>query len=47
MALHPAGDVAVNMMTEGRGFSNAKAKHELDWKPIYPSWREDFKKGLM
>jgi hypothetical protein len=30
------------MMTEGRGFSNAKAKRELGWKPRYPSWRQGF-----
>jgi nucleoside-diphosphate-sugar epimerase len=37
-----AGDVAVTMMTEGRGFSNAKAKRELGWAPRYPSWRQGF-----
>jgi nucleoside-diphosphate-sugar epimerase len=37
-----AGDVAVTMMTEGRGFSNAKAKRELGWTPRYPSWRQGF-----
>jgi nucleoside-diphosphate-sugar epimerase len=41
-----AGDVAVIMMTEGRGFSNAKAKRELGWKLRYPSWRKGFKEGL-
>jgi nucleoside-diphosphate-sugar epimerase len=41
-----AGDVAVTMMTEGRGSSNAKAKRELDWTPIWPSWREGFRRGL-
>ncbi|MFF1632264.1 NAD-dependent epimerase/dehydratase family protein [Leifsonia sp. NPDC058248] len=41
-----AGDVAVIMMTEGRGFSNAKAKRELGWQPRYPSWREGFRDGL-
>jgi hypothetical protein len=41
-----AGDVAVTMMTEGRGFSNAKAKRELVWEPHYPSWRRGFKEGL-
>jgi nucleoside-diphosphate-sugar epimerase len=41
-----AGDVVVTMMTEGRGFSNAKAKRELGWKPCYPSWRQGFKEGL-
>ena len=41
-----AGDVAVTMMTEGRGSSNAKAKRELDWNPIWPSWRDGFAHGL-
>jgi nucleoside-diphosphate-sugar epimerase len=41
-----AGEPAVIMMTEGRGFSNAKAKKELGWQPRYPSWRQGFKEGL-
>src|SRR5215213_278574 len=41
-----AGEVAVTMMTEGRGFSNAKAKRELGWELRYPSWRKGFKEGL-
>lgn len=41
-----AGDVAVTIMTEGRGFSNAKAKRELGWELRYPSWRRGFKEGL-
>ena len=41
-----AGDVAVGMMTEGRGFSNAKAKRELGWQLRYPSWRLGFEEGL-
>lgn len=41
-----AGEVAVTMMTEGRGFSNAKARRELGWAPRYPSWRTGFKDGL-
>jgi nucleoside-diphosphate-sugar epimerase len=41
-----AGDVAVAMMTEGRGSSNAKAKRELGWQPIWPSWRDGFRGGL-
>jgi nucleoside-diphosphate-sugar epimerase len=41
-----AGDVAVTMMTEGRGFSNAKAKRELGWVLRYPSWRQGFKEEL-
>ncbi|HEX6540984.1 MAG TPA: NAD(P)-dependent oxidoreductase [Ktedonobacterales bacterium] len=42
-----AGKVAVTMMTEGRGFSNAKAKRELGWELRYPSWRKGFKGGLV
>ena len=41
-----AGDVAVAMMTEGRGSSNEKAKRELGWQPIWPSWRDGFRHGL-
>ena len=41
-----AGEVVVTMMTEGRGFSNAKARRELGWEPRYPSWRQGFKEGL-
>ncbi len=42
-----AGEVAVTMMTEGRGFSNAKARRELGWELRYPSWRQGFKDGLV
>jgi nucleoside-diphosphate-sugar epimerase len=41
-----AGEAAVTMMTEGRGFSNAKAKRELGWELRYPSWRHGFAEGL-
>ncbi|MGI5171698.1 NAD-dependent epimerase/dehydratase family protein [Spirillospora sp. CA-253888] len=41
-----AGEVAVIMMTEGRGFSNAKARRELGWEPRYPSWRQGFQEEL-
>jgi nucleoside-diphosphate-sugar epimerase len=41
-----AGEVAVAMMTEGRGFSNAKAKRELGWELRYPSWRQGFRREL-
>ncbi|HEV8281313.1 MAG TPA: NAD(P)-dependent oxidoreductase [Candidatus Limnocylindrales bacterium] len=41
-----AGELAVTMMTEGRGSSNAKAKRELGWQPIWPSWRDGFRRGL-
>lgn len=41
-----AGEVAVTMMTEGRGFSNAKARRELGWEPRHPSWRQGFREAL-
>jgi nucleoside-diphosphate-sugar epimerase len=41
-----AGQVAVVMMTEARGFSNSKAKRELGWQLRYPSWRQGFKAEL-
>jgi nucleoside-diphosphate-sugar epimerase len=40
-----AGEVAVTVMTGGRGFSNAKAKRELGWQLRYPSWRLGFQEG--
>jgi nucleoside-diphosphate-sugar epimerase len=42
-----AGEMVAGMMTEGRGFSNAKAKRELGWELRYPSWRQGFKEGLV
>jgi nucleoside-diphosphate-sugar epimerase len=41
-----AGEMAVGVMTEGRGFSNAKAKRQLGWELRYPSWRQGFKVEL-
>ncbi len=41
-----AGELAVTIMTEGRGFCNARARRELGWEPHYPSWRQGFKEGL-
>ncbi len=41
-----AGAVAVAMMTEGRGFTNAKAKQDLGWELRYPSWQVGFKEEL-
>jgi nucleoside-diphosphate-sugar epimerase len=40
------GEMMVGMMTEGRGFSNAKARRELGWEPRYPSWRQGFREDL-
>jgi len=41
-----AGDMAVSLMTESRGFSNAKARRELGWELRYPSWRQGFREEL-
>jgi nucleoside-diphosphate-sugar epimerase len=41
-----AGELAVLVMTELRGSSNAKAKREFVWQPSYPSWRDGFRRGL-
>jgi len=41
-----AGEMAVGMLTEGRGFSNAKAKRELGWELRHPSWRQSFQAEL-
>jgi nucleoside-diphosphate-sugar epimerase len=40
------GDGGVSMMTKVRGGSNAKAKRDFEWQPIYPSWRRGFIEGL-
>ena len=37
-----AGDHVVTLMTQARAGSNAKAKKELGWRPVYSSWREGF-----
>ena len=42
-----AGDAAVSMMTQIRGADNAKAKRELGWTPIWATWREGFRRGLV
>jgi nucleoside-diphosphate-sugar epimerase len=42
-----AGEVGVSLMTQVRGSSNAKAKRELDWQPVWPSWRQGFRAGLV
>ncbi len=40
------GEMAVTLMTQVRGASNAKAKRELGWQPEHPSWREGFPAAL-
>ena len=46
LAKFAIGDGGVSMMTEIRGGSNEKAKRELGWRPVYPSWRRGFVEGL-
>jgi nucleoside-diphosphate-sugar epimerase len=41
-----AGKAGVAMMTQIRGCSNAKAKRELNWTLVYPSWRVGFVDAL-
>ncbi|MGH2809194.1 MAG: NAD-dependent epimerase/dehydratase family protein [Actinomycetota bacterium] len=41
-----AGEVVVRWMTEGRGASNAKAGRELEWHPVWRSWRDGFRHTL-
>jgi nucleoside-diphosphate-sugar epimerase len=41
-----AGAIGVRMMTEQRGSSNARAKRLLDWRPVYPTWRDGFRSLL-
>ena len=41
-----AGRFGIYFMTEQRGASNKKAKQQLGWRPIYPSWREGFRAEL-
>ena len=40
------GAHGVSMMTAVRGSSNEKAKWELGWTLVYPSWRQGFRAGL-
>jgi 2-alkyl-3-oxoalkanoate reductase len=40
------GEHGVIMMTQVRGASNAKAKRELGWHPIWATWRDGFREGL-
>ncbi|OGI64333.1 MAG: hypothetical protein A2W18_07645 [Candidatus Muproteobacteria bacterium RBG_16_60_9] len=42
LAREKLGDMLVYIMNEQRGASNAKAKRELNWEPLVPSWRAGF-----
>jgi nucleoside-diphosphate-sugar epimerase len=40
------GEVGVSLLTQVRGASNAKARHELGWQPRWSTWRDGFRHGL-
>ncbi len=40
------GEQGIAMMTEMRGSSNERAKRELGWQLLFPSWRQGFVDGL-
>lgn len=40
-----AGEIGVSMLTQIRGSSNAKAKTELGWTPVWASWRQGFRQA--
>lgn len=41
-----AGRLAVYMTTELQGAMNEKARRELGWAPLVPSWRQGFREAL-
>jgi 2-alkyl-3-oxoalkanoate reductase len=41
-----AGEAGLSMMTQIRGCSNARAKRDLGWRLVWPSWRQGFAAGL-
>jgi 2-alkyl-3-oxoalkanoate reductase len=41
-----AGEVGISVMTQVRGSSNAKARHDLGWQPVWATWRDGFLRGL-
>jgi 2-alkyl-3-oxoalkanoate reductase len=41
-----AGEFAAYSMTQLRGASSQKAKRDLGWKPLFPSWRLGFREAL-
>lgn len=41
-----AGEAIVAMSTRTRGTSNAEAKRALGWEPLWPTWRDGFRRGL-
>jgi len=46
LARFAVGEVGVEMMTRIRGSSNAKARRELGFEPVWRSWRQGFTEGF-
>jgi 2-alkyl-3-oxoalkanoate reductase len=46
LARFAVGAPGVVMMTEVRGSSNRKAKMELNWQPVWSTWRQGFRYAL-
>ena len=42
LAREKFGDMRVYYDNKQRGASNAKAKREFNWQPVFPSWRTGF-----
>jgi nucleoside-diphosphate-sugar epimerase len=40
------GSFGIGIMTSQRGSSNAKARRDLGWTLVFPSWRQGFRGGL-
>jgi nucleoside-diphosphate-sugar epimerase len=40
------GEAGISVMTKVRGSSNAKAKRDLAWQPVYATWRDGFRRGF-
>ncbi|MFW6695629.1 NAD-dependent epimerase/dehydratase family protein [Streptomyces sp. MAR4 CNX-425] len=38
-----AGPFVAEVMTDGRGAANDKAKSQLGWRPAHPTWRDGFR----
>jgi nucleoside-diphosphate-sugar epimerase len=47
LGLLAIGEAGISMMTRVRGSSNANAKRFLEWQPIFSSWRDGFRGGLV
>jgi len=46
LARAAGGERTIHIMEELRGASNAKARVDLGWTPMYRSWREGFREAL-